>query len=46
MKWEFIYAFERRHPWMFGTLLALAVVLLYAMVDDSDALFIRLESTE
>lgn len=36
---DFICEFERRHPWLFGTLLALAVVLLYAAVDDSSALF-------
>lgn len=37
--WEIVYAFERRHPWAFGTLLALAIVVLYATVDDSAALF-------
>ena len=37
--WEFIYEFERRHPWAFGTLLALAIVVLYATIDDSAALF-------
>ena len=37
--WEFIYEFERRHPRAFGTLLALAIVVLYATIDDSAALF-------
>lgn len=36
---EFICEFERRHPWIFGLLIAIAVVLLYAAVDDSTAFF-------
>ena len=43
--WAFIYEFERRHPWAFGILLALAIVVLYATVDDSAALFILPGST-
>jgi len=39
--WEFIYEFERRHPWWFGVLITLAIVLLYAAVDDSASLFIH-----
>ena len=39
--WEFIYEFERRHPWAFGALLALAIVLLYASVDESALLFVH-----
>lgn len=43
--WEFLYEFERRHPWAFGTLLALAIVVLYATIDESAALFVLSGST-
>lgn len=39
MNWEFIYEFERRHPVWFGVLIALAIVLVYAAIDESGSLF-------
>lgn len=37
---DFLCRFERRHPWIFGALLAIAIVLLYACVADNEAISI------